>query len=74
MACAFLPPGEEIRIVTPALTDELELTDSAWGSSKSGDIISVLTKEEIEAWNENPPKKGGKQLIDAYVLIYETMT
>ena len=43
---------------------------SAWANPKSGDIQSILTKEEIDAFNENPPKKGvNKACLVAYAFI-----
>ena len=39
---------------------------SAWASAKSGDIVAVLTQEDIDAFNEKPPKKMNKNCIVAY--------
>ena len=40
---------------------------SAWASAKSGDIVSLLTQEDIDAFNEKPPKKTSKNCVVAYV-------
>jgi hypothetical protein len=44
-----------------------EANGSAWASSKSGDIVAVLTQEAIDAFNEKPEKKSGKGVIEAYI-------
>jgi hypothetical protein len=42
---------------------------SAWANPKTGEIQAILTKEKIDAINENPPTKGfSKACRAAYVL------
>jgi hypothetical protein len=42
---------------------------SAWANPKTGEIQAILTKEQIDATNANPPTKGfSKACRTAYVL------
>jgi hypothetical protein len=44
------------------------ITGSGWGNPKGGDILGILTKEEIDAFNENPKKGVSKGCLTAYVI------
>ena len=44
------------------------VTGSGWGNPKGGDILAILTKEEIDAFNENPKKGISKNCLAAYMI------
>jgi hypothetical protein len=46
------------------------VTGSGWANPKAGDVQGILTKEDIDAFNENPKKGISKSCLAAYVTLW----
>ena len=42
---------------------------SAWGNPKTGEIVQILTKEEVDAFVANPKKGVSKNCLAAYAAM-----